>query len=131
MRHLNAGRKLGGNSDYRKALLRSLTLSLIEHETIRTTPARAKELRWFAERIVTLAKRGDLGGRRRIVQLLGSTRTHDNGLNRAQEALRKVYEIYAPRFKTRPGGYTQIFRLADRRAGDNAKMCVMRYIPEV
>lgn len=129
MRHGKAGRKLGGDESYRKAMMRSLTLALIEHETIRTTPARAKELRWFAERVVTLAKRGNLAGRRRIYQILGSTRTHANGTNRVDTAVRKLFDSLAPRFQTRPGGYTQIFRLADNRPGDNAPMCVMRYIP--
>jgi large subunit ribosomal protein L17 len=131
MRHGKAGRKLGGDSDYRKAMFRSLTLSLIEHETIRTTPGRAKELRWFAERVVTLAKRGNLAGRRRIYQILGNTRTNDNGTNRVDLAVRKLYSSLVPRFQTRPGGYTQIFKLADNRPGDNAPMCLIRYIPPV
>jgi large subunit ribosomal protein L17 len=129
MRHGNAGRKHGGDGNYRKAMFRTLTLSLIEHETIRTTPGRAKELRWFAERVVTLAKRNNLAGRRRIYQLLGSTKTNDNGTNRVDLAVRKLYDALVPRFQTRPGGYTQIFRLADNRPGDNAPMCLIRYIP--
>jgi large subunit ribosomal protein L17 len=131
MRHLHAGRKLGVAPDHRKARLRSLTLALIEKETIKTTPARAKELRWFAERIVTLAKRGDLSGRRRIVQLLGSTQSRNGGPNRVREAVDRVYTQLVPRFQARPGGYTQILRLAKRRAGDNAELCVMRYLPAV
>src|SRR3954471_4226376 len=129
MRHLHAGRKLGVAPHHRKALLRSLTLALIERETIKTTPARAKELRWFAERIVTLAKRGDIAGRRHIVRLLGSTQTQHSGENRVRMAVDRIYTQLAPRFKDRNGGYTQILRLAIRRAGDNAEMCVMRYIP--
>lgn len=112
-------------------MFRSLTLALIENETIRTTPGRAKELRWFAERIVTLAKRGNLAGRRRVYSLLGNTKTGDNGTNRVDLAVRKLYGTLAPRFETRPGGYTQILKLADNRPGDNAPMCLIRYIPEV
>jgi large subunit ribosomal protein L17 len=113
----------------RKAMLRSLTLALIEQETIRTTPARAKELRWYADRVVTLAKRGDLHSRRQIVSLLGSCQTNARGENRIRKVLDRLYTNIAPRFKERAGGYTQLIRLAVRRAGDNAEMCVFRYLP--
>lgn len=129
MRHLHGGRKLGVGPDRRRALLRSLTLALIERETIQTTRARAKELRWFADRLVTLAKRGDLSGRRHIVKILGSTQTQVPGENRIRNAVDRIYTVLVPRFQGRNGGYTQIFHLATRRAGDNAEMCVMRYIP--
>ena len=99
MRHLHAGRKLGVAPHHRKALLRNLTLALIERETIKTTPARAKELRWFAERVVTLAKRGDVAGRRHIVKLLGSTQTQHAGENRVRNAVDRIYTQLAPRFK--------------------------------
>src|SRR3954470_4322365 len=101
MRHLNVGRKLGVDNSHRKAMMRGLTLALIEHEGIRTTPARAKELRWFADRVVTLAKRGDLAGRRKIVQLLGSTETNVPGQNRVRTAVEKVYTLLVPRFAGR------------------------------
>ncbi len=130
MRHLHTGRKLGVAPHHRKALLRNLTLALIEREAIQTTPARAKEIRWFADRVVTLAKRGDVHGRRHIVKLLGSTETKVPGQNRIRTAVDRIYTLLVPRFKDRPGGYTQIFRLAPRRAGDNAEMCLMRYLPD-
>jgi large subunit ribosomal protein L17 len=114
----------------RKAMLRSLTLALIEREAIRTTPARAKELRWYADRVVTLAKRGDLHSRRQIVSLLGSTQTNIPGQNRIRVVLDRLYTSLVPRFKDRQGGYTQLIRLAVRRAGDNAEMCVFRYLPD-
>ncbi len=129
MRHLQIGRKLGVDSSHRDALLRTLTLSLIEHEAIKTTKARAKELRWFADRVVTLAKRGDIHARRHMVKLLGSTQNSKPGENRVRNAIDKVYTTLVPRFKTRPGGYTQILHLLDRRAGDNSEMVLMRYIP--
>jgi large subunit ribosomal protein L17 len=129
MRHLHSGRKLGRSPDHRRATLRSLTLALIENETITTIPSRAKELRFYAERAITLAKRGDLTGRRQLVKMLGSTQTFQTGENRVRNAIEKVYNNYLPRFKERHGGYTQIFRLATRRPGDNAEQCVMRYIP--
>jgi len=114
----------------RRAMLRSLTLALIEREAIRTTPARAKELRWFADRVVTLAKRGDLHSRRRIVQILGTTQTNKPGENRVRNVLDRLYTSLAPRFKDRNGGYTQMIRLATRRAGDNAEMVMFRYLPD-
>ena len=129
MRHLHTGRKLGVGPDRRRALLRSLTLALLENETITTTPARAKETRWYAERVVTLAKRGDVAGRRHIVKILGSTQTQHTGENRIRNVVDKIYTVLVPRFKNRPGGYTQIFKMAKRRPGDNAELCVMRYIP--
>jgi len=131
MRHLHTGRKLGVAPHHRKAILRSLALSLIEHEAIRTTPARAKEVRWYAERIVSLAKNGDLHGRRHITRLLGTQQTSHPGRNRLRGVLDKVYTVLVPRFKDRSGGYTQLFRLVDRRVGDNAEMCVLRYLPSV
>ena len=129
MKHQKAGRKLGVLPDHRIALLRSLTLALLEKDSIQTTPARAKELRWYAERVVTLAKRGDVSGRRRIVQLLGATQNQPGKPNRVRTAIEKIYSDLVPRFKTRPGGYTQIFKLATNRVGDNAEQCIIRYIP--
>lgn len=131
MRHLHTGRKLGVAPHHRKALLRSLTLALIEQEEIKTTPARAKELRWFADRIVTLGKHGDLASRRSIVKLLGSSETYRTGSNRVRQAVEKVYSDFVPRFKNRMGGYTQMIRFATRRPGDNAELCLLRYIPSV
>ena len=129
MRHLQIGRKLGVSSPHRIALLRSLTLALIEKESIKTTVARAKELRWYADRVVTLAKRGDVSARRHIVKLLGSTETKVPGQNRVRLAIDRIYTDLVPRFQTRPGGYTSIIRLDTRRVGDNAELCVIRYIP--
>ena len=129
MRHSHAGRKLGVGSPQRTALLRSLTLAIIEHPTITTTVARAKELRWFADRVVTLAKRDDVAGRRRIIQLLGNTQTMKAGHNRVRMAIDRLYTDIVPRFKDRQGGYTQLVRLAEHRAGDDASMCMIRYIP--
>jgi large subunit ribosomal protein L17 len=129
MRHLNAGRKLGVSPSHRDALLRSLTLALIERDSIRTTVARAKELRWFADRMVTLAKRNNVHARRHMVKLLGTTQTSHPGQNRVRMAIERVFGELVPRFQARPGGYTQILRLDSRRAGDNAEMCLIRYIP--
>ena len=107
-----------------------MTLALIEHESIVTTPSRAKELRWYGDRVVTWAKRGDVASRRLIVQLLGHAETSRPGENRVRNAVARVYENLVPRFKTRNGGYTQILRLAGRRPGDNAEQCILRYLEE-
>jgi large subunit ribosomal protein L17 len=129
MRHQHRGHKLGVNNDRRTGLVRSLTLALIEHDQIRTTPSRAKGIRRQAERIITFAKRGDVHGRRQIVKFLGSSETNIPGENRVRNAIEKVYSELVPRFKDRAGGYTQMFRLAPRRPGDNAEMCLFRYLP--
>ena len=129
MRHAKAGDKLGVLPSHRVALLRNLTLALIEHGKIKTTTRRAKAMRWYAEHVVTLAKRGDLASRRQIVKLLGSTETGQPGHNRIRLAIEKVYSDLAPRFKDRQGGYTQIFRLAQPRVGDCAPMCLIQYLP--
>jgi len=128
MRHAKAGDRLGVLPAHRVALLRNLTLALIEHGQIKTTTRRAKAMRWYAEHVVTLAKRGDLASRRQIVKLLGSTETGKPGHNRIRLALQKVYSEIAPRFKDRNGGYTQIFRLAQPRVGDCAPMCFIQYL---
>lgn len=128
MRHHVQGRKLGTYSSHRAAIIRDIALALIERETIRTTTARAKEVRPLADRLVTLAKRGNLAGRRRIIQLLGSTQNTTPGHNRVRSALENLYGELVPRFKDRQGGYTRIIRLR-RRAGDDADFCVFQYLP--
>lgn len=130
MRHLEAGRKLGVGHSHRKAMLRNLTLTLIEHETIKTLVPRAKELRMYADRVITLAKQGDVAGRRQLVKMLGSTQTFTPGENRVRMAIEHVYEVLVPRFKDRQGGYTQLLRISQRRKGDNATICVLRYLPD-
>ena len=92
MRHLNRGRKLGRTSAHRKALFRNLVLSLIQHERIKTTDAKAKELRRYADRMVTLGKRGDLSARRLAFAFMQS-----------RDAVKKLFDEIAPRFKDRRG----------------------------
>ncbi len=99
------GRKLGVTSAHRRALLRNMAASLFLHEKVVTTLAKAKELRPFAERIITSAKRG----RHTLVR----RHIHDKGV------CRKLFEVLAPRYAQRPGGYTRIVRLS-QRPGDNA-----------
>ena len=104
MRHLNQGRKLNRTSSHRKALFRNLVLSLIEHERIKTTDAKAKELRRYADRMVTLGKRGDLAARRLAFAFMQS-----------RTAVKKLFDEIAPRFKDRAGGYTRVVKFGVRR----------------
>ncbi len=117
MRHLKAGRKLGRTSSHRTALLRNLAANLFEHETITTTVEKAKEARRFAERLITLGKKGTLQSRR-----LAASRLQDETLTK------KLFEEIAPRFRDRPGGYTRIVKLAKPRKGDAAGMCILELV---
>jgi large subunit ribosomal protein L17 len=116
MRHLKKGRKLGRTASHKKALLCNLATSLIFHERIQTTTAKAKELRPFFEPLVTLAKRGDLHARRQAA-----------GLIRDKEALAKLFTELGPRFAARPGGYTRILHLGARQ-GDNAELSLIELV---
>lgn len=116
MRHLNSGRKLGRTSEHRTALFRNMATSLFRHERIETTDAKAKELRSFAEKLITLAKRGDLHARRQAFQDI-----------RDQEVLAKLFGDIGPRFKTRNGGYTRIIKSRIRR-GDNAPISIIELV---
>jgi large subunit ribosomal protein L17 len=116
MRHLNSGRKLGRTSAHRTALFRNMATSLFRHERIETTDAKAKELRRFAEQLITLAKRGDLHARRQAFADI-----------RDQEVLAKLFGDIGPRFKTRPGGYTRIIKSRIRK-GDNAPISIIELV---
>jgi large subunit ribosomal protein L17 len=113
MRHLNTGRKLSRSSSHRKAMLRNLVTSLVEHEHVRTTDAKAKELRRVADRLITLAKRGTLDARRRAAAYV-----------RTKSAVRKLFAEVAERFRDRPGGYTRIVKIGFRH-GDAARMSII------
>lgn len=116
MRHLKKGRKLGRTASHKKALLCNLATSLILHERIQTTTAKAKELRPFFEPLITLAKRGDLHARRQVA-----------GLIRDKVALAKLFAELAPRFAARPGDYTRILHLGARQ-GDNAELSLIELV---
>jgi large subunit ribosomal protein L17 len=113
MRHLKTGRKLNRSNSHRKAMLRNLVTSLIEHEHVRTTDAKAKELRRVAERMITLGKRGSLAARRRAASYV-----------RTRKAVQKLFDEVAARFRERPGGYTRIVKIGHRH-GDAASMSVI------
>jgi large subunit ribosomal protein L17 len=118
MRHMNAHRRLRRETSHRLAMLRNLVTSLLEHERITTTDAKAKEVRPLAERIITYGKKGDLHARRMAMRTV-----------RSKSVLKKVFDSVAPRFATRPGGYTRIIKLG-RRAGDGAPLSIIELLPE-
>jgi len=116
MRHRNSGRQLNRNSSHRSAMFRNMTVSLIEHELIRTTVPKAKELRRFAEPLITLAKSDSVANRR-----LAFSRTRDKA------AVGKLFTDLGPRYKERPGGYLRIIK-AGFRSGDNAPMAYVELV---
>src|SRR3954471_13944 len=116
MRHNLSGRQLSRNAPHRHALLRSLSVSLLRHETIRTTIPKAKELRRVVEPLITLGKEDSEANRR-----LAFSRLRDS------EIVAKLFDELGPRFKARPGGYTRILHMAPR-AGDNADMALMALV---
>jgi large subunit ribosomal protein L17 len=118
MRHRNSGKRLGRNTSHRKAMLRNMITSLLEHEKITTTDARAKELRPVTEKLITLAKRGDLHARRQASEVI-----------RDRKTVAKLFERLAPRYADRPGGYTRIIKLG-HRLGDNAALSMISLVEE-
>ena len=123
-------RKLGRTSSKRKALLRDLTTDLIVNGSIKTTEARAKEVRKTADKMITLAKRGDLASRRQAAAFLRNVvaDVKEDGDNvRVQSALQYLFEELAPKFADRKGGYTRILKTMPRR-GDGAQMVVLEFV---
>ena len=116
MKHNIKNKKLNKTSSHRKAMLMNMSNALIKHEQITTTLAKAKELRRFVEKIVTLGKKGDLISRRKTISTL-----QDNKMTQ------KVFDILSDRYKNRPGGYTRIIKLGNR-FGDNAPTAVIEFV---
>jgi large subunit ribosomal protein L17 len=116
MRHHRAGKKLGRDASHRKAMYANLAGSLIEHGRIKTTEAKAKAVKPFAEQMITLGKRGDLHARRLALAEL-----------RSQDVVHVLFAEVAPRFADRPGGYTRIVKLG-RRQGDAAEMVFLELV---
>lgn len=116
MRHRKSGRKLGKTSSHRSAMFRNMAVSLFEHEVIRTTLPKAKELRRVAEPLITLSKEDSVANRR-----LAFSRT------RSDSAVGKLFKELGPRYKTRPGGYLRVLK-AGYRAGDSAPMAIVELV---
>ena len=116
MKHNVKNKKLNKNSSHRKAMLMNMSNSLIKHEQITTTLAKAKELSRFVEKVVTLGKKGDLLSRRKAISILQD-----------QKMSKKVFDVFADRYKDRSGGYTRIIKLGNR-FGDNAPTAVIEFV---
>ena len=118
MRHLKDGRRLGRNAPHRKAMFRNMVTSLIVHGSVTTTDAKAKELRRWAERMVTLGKTPTLSARRRARRFV-----------RTEDAVARLFNEIGPRYAQRPGGYTRIIKIG-RRRGDCAPMSIVEFVDQ-
>jgi large subunit ribosomal protein L17 len=118
MRHRAKGRQLSRTSSHRRAMLNNMATSLFDHGRIVTTEAKAKELRPFAEKLITLARRGDLHARRLVLRRIKS-----------RETLSRLFTEIGPRFAARPGGYTRILKLG-HRDGDGADIARIELLSE-
>jgi large subunit ribosomal protein L17 len=116
MRHGNSGRKLNRTASHRKAMFANMSASLITHEQIVTTLPKAKELRPIVEKLITLGKRGDLHARRQVISSI-----------RDEDAAKRLFDVVAPRYSERHGGYLRIMK-AGFRHGDNAAMAVIEFV---
>jgi large subunit ribosomal protein L17 len=116
MRHRKSGRQLSRNSSHRWALMRNLVTALLRDEKIQTTDPKAKELRRWADRVITLGKAGSLHARRQVL-----------GIVQDKSVVRKLFDTIAPRFKDRPGGYTRIIKIGWRR-GDAAQISLIELV---
>lgn len=116
MNHNKSYRKLGRRADHRMAMLKNLTISLVKEEKLETTVTRAKELRKFAERMITLGKNGTLADRRRAFAFL-----------RDEEAVAKLFNDLAPKYAERNGGYTRIIKTSVRK-GDSAELAIIALV---
>ena len=116
MKHNIKNKKLNKTSSHRKAMFMNMSNALIKHEQITTTLAKAKELKRFVEKIVTLGKKGDLLSRRKSISILQD-----------KKMSKKVFEVFAERYKSRSGGYTRIIKLGNR-FGDNAPTAVIELV---
>ena len=116
MRHGIAHRKLNRTSEHRKAMFANMAASLVQHEQISTTLPKAKELRSFMDKLVTLGKKGDLAARRQAISKM-----------RDKEMVQKLFDVLAERYKDRDGGYTRVLK-AGYRYGDNAPMAVIELV---
>ena len=117
MRHLKSGRKLNRSPSHRRALLRNLAISLLEHERIITTREKAKEVQRFAERLINLGKKGGLHNLRLALAKLPHKPT-----------VMKLFHDIGPRYSERAGGYTRIVKMADPRLGDRASQVVLELV---
>jgi len=117
MRHKKAGKKLGRTSSHRAAMARNMAVSLIDHERIITTVPRAKNVKPFVEKLVTLAKEANMHNRRRVFAQV-----------RSKAAAKKLFDVLGPRFAKRRGGYCRILKLSKNRLGDNGERAILEFV---
>ena len=129
MRHRKQFRKFSRTSSHRRAMFANLAMALIESGRIKTTDAKAKELRRVAEKLVTLAKKGTLDAKRRAFAQLGGAGKHSriDGPSRVERSVDSLFGQLAEQFKDRPGGYTRVLKLGNRH-GDNAPMSIIEFV---
>src|SRR5437763_3454553 len=137
MRHLKAGRQLGRNAEHRLALMRNLSMALILHERIVTTVEKAKEVRPFVEKLITLARKGTIHARRLALAKLGPmgharplANEEDEAKRDSRKIIKKLFDDIGPRFKDRPGGYTRIIKRHERRLGDGGRTAFLELLKE-
>lgn len=131
MRHRIAGRQLSRTREHRLAMRRNLVSSLFEHETVSTTIQKAKEVRGFAEKLITLAKKGTLASRRRAIALLNNRAIYSDQDGKAVKTgtvISKLFSEIGPRYLDRSGGYTRIIHLSKRRLGDNGQLVLLQLV---
>jgi large subunit ribosomal protein L17 len=131
MRHRVAGRQLSRTSSHRIALRRNLAVALFEHETISTTIRKAKEVKGFAEKLITLARKGTLAARRQAISQLGDRdifKDEEGQQVRKGTIIGKLFSELGPRYLDRKGGYTRIIHLAKRRLGDNGELVLLQLV---
>jgi large subunit ribosomal protein L17 len=117
MRHRKAGKKLGRTSSHRAAMARNMAVSLIEHERIVTTLPKAKNIKPFVEKLVTLSKDATMHNRRRVFAQV-----------RSKAATTKLFSVLGPRFSARRGGYCRILKLGKNRLGDNGERAILEFV---
>jgi len=136
MRHRIFGRKLNRTSAHRTAMRRNMAIALFQHGAIRTTLAKAKEIKPFVEKMITAARQGTIHARRRVSAELGNRSGRRGDLFDKEEkreekgVLQKLFDEIAPRYADRPGGYTRIIRLAERRLGDGGKQVILQLVEQ-
>src|SRR4051812_29337172 len=131
MRHMIRGRQLSRDTEHRTALRRNMVQSLFEHGKIRTTLPKAKEVRAFAEKLITLARKNDLNSRRRVIALMQNRRLVDAEQEfTGQNVVQKLFSDVAPKFADRRGGYTPIIKLSDYRIGDGGSLVLLQLLTE-
>src|SRR5947209_4829066 len=131
MRHMVRGRQLSRDTEHRKSLRRSLVQSLFEHGKIRTTLPKAKEVKAFAEKLITLARTKSVNNRRRVTAMLGDRRLVDKEQEfTGKKLVQKLFDEVAPRFADRNGGYTRIIKLSDFRVGDGGSLVLLQLLTE-